>query len=147
MLEEDDFDNKYELYGLVKKNSIDDEGKFYIAIILWSFFLILFVFLTDEIKVILFFILSLPIFCFVIFSIFKLKERRIENKIKKIKHNILWRLGARHCNLVMKTFYEYKGQIKVYDIIASHKNKLILAYLEDVNFLDHDIDLLKIFYE
>lgn len=102
MLQEYDFEKKYELYGLRNDNR-----------------------------------------CFVITSIgiFITKQR------KEIEHNLINKLGKEHASLVIKTFDKYKGHTKVYDILVSHRNKLIETLYEDSQLSEEDLKFIKTMYQ
>ena len=76
----------------------------------------------------------------------KNKTKREQEKIKEIKDNIVNRLGLKYGNLIINTFYQLKGQIKVYDIVNGHRKRLMNLLDNNADYSDADLKLLESLY-
>ena len=145
-LKEDDFDNKYELYGLqIRDRQLEIIAYSIFAIFLTAFNIILSLFFMGNVLAVSI-IVVITMLPYLKANRLKNKTKREQEKIKEIKDNIVNRLGLKYGNLIINTFYQLKGQIKVYDIVNGHRKRLMNLLDNNADYSDADLKLLESLY-
>lgn len=145
-MKEDNFDNKYELYGLkAKDRKLEIVAYSILAIFMTAFNIILALFFMGNVLAVSI-IVVITMLPYLKANRLKNKSKREKEKIKEFKNNIVNELGPKYGNLVINTFYQLKGQVKVYDIVNSHRKRLMNLLDENTDYSDADLKLLESLY-
>lgn len=145
-MKEDDFDNKYELYGLqIRDRQLEIIAYSIFAIFLTAFNIILSLFFMGNILAVSI-IVVITMLPYLKANRLKNKSKREKEKVIEVKNNIVNKLGPKYGNLLINTFYQLKGQVKLYDIVNSHRKRLMNLLDDNADYSDTDLVLLESLY-